>query len=230
MRVGEAIASISREYRERRPVPGVELPDEQEIRSAIGAIPEDFNWDWARPRLTPLFDRPDAAGLEGDPLLHAVTPLGVAVAFGIEIGPLFASVSRSMAERWEASVEQIEQAAFAHLAEAVARVRATDLQHAVHRGHMARALPEPAGWASSVILAGEAEVIRIFGPQDQVFTAPTRNALLSFDSTVPPQAIAEISMLMEQSDPHPLLIDPFVLEGGRLSWDGSAVGAAFEQT
>lgn len=71
-----------------------------------------------------------------------------------------------MADRWEANLEQIEAAAFHHLDAAVTRVGARDLQHAVHRGHMMRCLPEPGGWASSVILAGADTVARIFGPQD----------------------------------------------------------------
>jgi hypothetical protein len=87
---------------------------------------------------------------------------------------------------------------------------------------MARCLPEPGGWASSAILAGEEEVRRIFGGHDQVFTVPTRNMILSFDASVPAHAVADVTAMMEDADPHPLLLDAFALVDGRLCWTGLA--------
>lgn len=196
------------------------MPTERDLRRALGEVPQEMNWEWAEPRLTPLFERMDAGGIDGDPTINAVTPLGVAIGFGIEIGPTFARVTKSMAQRWEASVEQIEAAAFRHLEKVVQKLSRKDLQHAVHHGHMARCMPEPGGWASSVILAGEDHVTRLFGPQDQVFTVPARNMLLSFDATVPGQEIVDMTTMLEDMDPHPLLLDPFVLTAGRLTWQG----------
>jgi hypothetical protein len=146
--------------------------------------------------------------------------MGVAVAFGIEVGPMFVPVTASLAERWESSVEQIEAAAFEHLRAVVATISPKAVQHAVHRGHLLRALPEPAGWASSVILAGADEVARIFGPHDQYFTAPSRNALVSFGIGTPPEIISEVTLALEEADLHPLQLDPFALRDGRLSWAG----------
>ena len=136
---------------------------------------------------------------------------------------MFARVTRSMAERWEASVEQVEAAAFEHLDRAVGPLGRGHLQQAVHHGHMVRALGEPGGWASSVILSGEENVRRIFGSHDQIFTAPARNMLLSFDFRVPPTAIVEITVGFEGMDPHPLLLDPFALVDGELRWEGLTV-------
>lgn len=217
---GGRTAELSAGFREERVPPGSVAPTEAELRQAMESIPEEIGWDWAVTRLTPIFDRHDGGGITGDPTLHAVTPLGVAVGFGIEIGPMFARVTTSMARRWEASLEQIEAAAFRHLERAVADIRPSSLQQAVHRGHLVRALAEPGGWASSVILAGEEAVRRIFGAHDQVFMAPGRNVLLSFDAKTPPSVILDLSMLLEESDPHPLMLDPFRLIDGRLSWDG----------
>src|SRR5919106_4590649 len=148
-------AQISTDYLAQPEIPGTVKPSQREIERALDSIPDDFGWQWAEPRLTPIFERPRMSeGVDGDPLLNTVTPLGVAIGFGIEVGPTFARVSRSMAARWEASLEQIEAAAFRHLAEAVGRLCRSDLQHAVHQGHPMRALTVPDGWASSVILAG----------------------------------------------------------------------------
>jgi hypothetical protein len=222
MRIGRMTAVLSDAFRSQEPGPGETLPSEGELRDALESIPDDLGWEWARPRLTPLFERANADGIVGDPALHTVTPLGVAVGYGIETGPTFLRVSASMAQRWEASLEQIEAAAFEHLALAVGAVGPRHLQHAVHRGHLARCLPEPGGWASSAILAGEEEVRRIFGGHDQVFTVPTRNMLMAFDANVPAHAVGTVTAMIEDNDPHPLMLDAFVMVDGLLSWTGLA--------
>lgn len=125
-----------------------------------------------------------------------------------------------MADRWEASLEQIEAAAYRHLDLAVQELTPSDLQHAVHKGHMMRPLTRPEGWASSVILAGAEVVGRIFGPQDQIFLTPARNVLISLDIRTPDDVIADIALVLDQIDPHPLGLEPFRLVGGRLTWDG----------
>lgn len=220
MKVGKATAILSPEFRARQATPGTSIPDERQLREAIGSIPEEIDWEWARPRIVPLFERGGAEGTVGDPMINMVTPLGVGIGFGIELGVMFARVTKSMGERWEASVEQIERVAFENLRDAVALVDRRDLQRAVFNGHVLHALPDPPGWASSVILAGEAEITRIFGDHDQVFTTPTRSALLSFDARTPKRAIVDVTLALEEMDDHPLLIDPFVLEGGSLAWSG----------
>ena len=220
IRVGKSTAILSEEFRNQEPIPGTIQPTEADLRRALGAIPDDLSWEWAKARLTPLFERADAGGIDGDPSLHVVTTLGVAIGFGVEVGPTFLRVTKSMADRWEASLEQIEAAAFKHLHDAVRGLSAGDLQHAVHRGHMMRCLPEPAGWASSVILAGADTVARIFGPQDQIFTAPSRSMLISFDASAPLLAIIDVTAGLEELDPHPLMLDAFRLLGARLTWDG----------
>lgn len=64
--------------------------------------------------------------------------------------------------------------------------------------------------------------------QDQIFTTPARNMLLSFDASIPTRAIGEITVGLEELDPHPLLLDPFTLRGGVLSWDGLEGGTSIE--
>lgn len=220
IRAGKRTATLSPEFRAQQARPGESIPTEGELRRAIASVPEDFSWDWARSRVVPLFERGGAEGTPGDPMINTRSQLGVGIGFGVEIGPMFARVTKSMAERWEASVEQIEHVAFENLQRAVSKVDRRDLQPAVFNGHMLRGLPEPQGWASSVILAGESEVMRIFGSEDQVFTAPGRNVLLAFDGTIPARALMEVTVAWEETDAHPLLLDPFVLRDGTLSWAG----------
>ena len=219
---GNAASILSREGLEHGAGGGVVVPTEREIRSALQELPEDLSWEWARPRLAPLFERPGSGSVNGDPRVHALTSLGIAVGFGIEVDPIFVAVTESMARRWEATVEQIRAAAFARLEAVSDALGPQHLQHAVQHGYLIRALGEPGGWASSVILAGVTAIERIFGPQDQVFTTPARNQLLSFDAQTPARAIGEITVGLEELDPHPLLLDPFVLHDGLLTWEGLA--------
>src|SRR3970040_654107 len=90
----------------------VELPSLEEIDAALSEVPNELSWDWAAKRLVPLFERGYAEGATGDPMVNTVSHLGVGIGFGIGFGPLLARVTLSMAQRWEASVEQLERAAF----------------------------------------------------------------------------------------------------------------------
>jgi hypothetical protein len=69
-------------------------------------------------------------------------------------------------------------------------------------------------------LAGEAELTRIFGVRDAIFTVPARNSLLAFGPATPARAVADVTISLEAMDPHPLLLEPFVMEGGELRWEG----------
>jgi hypothetical protein len=220
IRGGSAELTLGRGFREQEVLDGLERPAEEEFIAALESLPKDLTWDWTRPRIVPLFERGYDEGTTGDPLINARSGLGVGIGFGIDLGPMLARISRSMAQRWEASVEQIEAAAFTHLAEVAATVTPRDLQSVVHHGHLFRALGVPGGWASSMILTGEAEITRIFGLQDQIFTIPARNQLLAFDASTPARAVAEVTLTLESLDQHPLEIDPFVLTAGTLRWEG----------
>lgn len=207
---------------------GTALPSMEEIEAALEQVPEDLSWEWAAHRLIPIFERGYGEGIDGDPMINAVTPLGIGIGFGIDFGPVFGRVTRSMALRWEASVGQLHRAAFAHLADAVAVVSGADLQTVVHRGHLFRALGTPAGWASSVILAGETELVRIFGVRDAIFTAPSRGSLLAFGTGTPSHAVEEMTWALESMDPNPLGLEPFELTDGVLRWTGLDEGGPAE--
>ena len=185
-------------------------------------MPDELSWDWAAARLVPVFERGYGEGVTGDPMVNSVSHLGIGIGFGIDFGPLLGRVTQSMAQRWETSVEQMERAAFAHLAEVLSGIGGGDLQPVVHHGHLFRALGKPAGWASSAILAPQAEVVRIFGTRNAIFTAPARNSLLAFAPGTPAHAVAEVTLQLESLDPHPLVLDPFVMEDGILRWEGLA--------
>lgn len=199
---------------------GLGYPSPQEIESAIKALPTEITWDWAAPRLLPLFERGYGEGIHGDQMINTVSHLGVGIGFGIDFGPMLGRVTQSMARQWEASVEQIEHAAFAHLSEAAATVSRSDLRSVVHRGHLFRALSTHGGWASSLVLSDADHLTRIFGTRDAIFTVPSRNALIALAPATPEWAVAEVSLELESMDPHPLRLEPFVMADGVVRWQG----------
>ncbi len=199
---------------------GSTSPTAEEIEATFSGLPDELTWDWAAPRLIPLFERGYGEGVNGDPMVNTVSQLGIGIGFGIDFGPVLGRVTLSMARRWEASLEQIERAATIHLTEVAASVSRSDLQSIVHQGHLVRALGTPAGWASSIILAGGPELIRIFGVRDAILTAPARNSLLAFGPGTPARAVADVTVQLDMLDPHPLDLDPFVMEDGVVRWDG----------
>lgn len=219
IRAGDRTMTFVTTLKEQRGA-GADFPSEEEIDAALGDVPEELSWDWAAPRLIPLFERGYGEGVTGDPMINTESPLGIGIGFGIDFGPFFGRVTRSMGERWEASVEQIEHAAFEHLAEVAATVSSRDLQSVVHRGHFFRALGTPAGWASSIVLARESELTRIFRTRDAIFMTPARNSLIAFAPSTPLRAVMEITMQLESKDPNPLELEPFVMRDGVLRWEG----------
>jgi hypothetical protein len=202
------------------PGDGIETPSIEEVEAALRNVPDDLSWDWASRRLIPIFERGYEEGVNGDPMVNTLSHLGVGIGFGIDFGPAFGRVTRSMAQRWEASTEQIQRAAFSYLARTAATVSSSDLQTVVHQGHLFRALGSPAGWASSIILAGSEELVRIFGTRNAFFTAPTRGSLLAFGPGTPARVVAQLTVELESMDPHPLLLDPFAFHDGALHWEG----------
>lgn len=201
---------------------GIEVPSEEEIRSALAGIPGDMSWDWAEPRVVPLFERGYDEKTTPDQFVNTASPLGVGIGFGIEAGPLFARITTSMAERWETTVEQLEASAYANLARAAAALTPRDVQPAVHHGHLVRILPRPPGWASSIVLAGDETLRRLFGGHDQVFTVPARNMLVAFDARTPARAIVDVTIGLEELDLNPLMLEPFAFIDGHLTWEGLA--------
>lgn len=202
--------------------PRVRLPGRKELRRAIEAVPERMDWDWARDRLVPVFERPGFEPIPSDPRLLTVVPPAVTIGFGIDLGPALAKVSERLCDQWECSLEQIQAVAFENLRRPTGTLDGKAVERANFGGHLIRVMRLPDGCSSSILLVQD-ELMRIFGDQDQVFTAPARSLLLSFPMTTPARVVGEITVDLEEMDPHPLLMDPFVLQEGTLVWEGTIV-------
>ena len=178
-------------------------------------MPRPVPWDWAASRVLPLLagpriDRP------GEEIVRAVVEPGCAVEFGLEIGTALPLVDALVAERWECSAEQIRDAAFANLRRRAAELGRAAVTTATFNGRIVR-ISQARPWTSSLVLVPD-ELMRLFGDHDQVIAAPGRSLLVSFATETPVSVVADVIVDLEMGQAHPLMLDPFMLNGARLYW------------
>lgn len=216
--------AVTEAYRSWKAPKGVISPGRRDIAKAMDTIPADMGWDWSQPRLMPVLERPGSDRMPDDPYLRAIADCGIGYGFGLEIGPMFARVTRQMADGWERSDDTIRDVALANLRRRLADdAPGFEVPQEADDALVVRALSTPQGFATSVLLVPDA-LTRIFGDVDQIFTAPARPMLLAFAGDTPPEVVKLMTAEAERLDPHPLKLDPFRLTGGRLIWDGRATG------
>lgn len=183
-------------------------------------MPKPVPWAWAEPRLIPLlagpyFDPP------GEPLIRSVLPPGIAVTFGIDLGSgILPFVDAPVAERWECTPEQICHSAVTNLARRAARIEPGSVKTGTLSGHLIRLLDTPVGWSSSMLLS-PSDLIRLFGAQDQLFLAAGHGTLISMAMDVPSHVARGLVFEYESKELYPLLLDPFALVDGVVTWGGS---------
>lgn len=196
---------------------GAVIKEERAFRRAVRRMPKPVPWEWARPRLLPLLAGPyiDA---DDDPPVRGISDLGCAVVYGLQVGSAFPLVNERVAERWECSADQIHGVAMANLEARASRLSASAVKGGTLSGRIVRIADRDVGWASSLLLVPD-QLMRLFGSTDQVFGAPSRSVLISLPLGTPPEIVAHIVIDFEMAETWPLMLDPFVLLGGRLSWD-----------
>lgn len=204
-----------------RPPRGVRRANQREIAKAMDSIPFDLAWDWAKDRLVPVLERPGSDPTPDNPHLSATAECGVTYGFGVDAGAFFTRVNRGLAELWDRDDVTIRDVALANLRRRLHDDDAGfELPAEPDGALIVRALTTPEGCATSILIVPDA-LRRIFGDADQIFTAPTRSLMLAFPIDTPPESIDSLTEEAERLDPHPLMLDPFRLIAGQLSWDGA---------
>jgi hypothetical protein len=194
---------------------------QRRLRHAFRTMPNPVPWDWAAPRLMPLlsgpqFDDPDL------PIVRVTSELGPTIEFGLDLGGVFATVDRRVAERWECSAEQLLQRGLANLRDRAAKIAAGQVVAGVMSGRTIRVLRDQPAWASSILL-DLPSIHRLLGVHDQILAAPTTGCLVSLPIDTPTRIAAEIAVDFE-GPLTSLFLDPFVMEDGTLHWAGDALG------
>ncbi|HUQ78676.1 MAG TPA: hypothetical protein VM427_07380 [Patescibacteria group bacterium] len=188
------------------------------LRRAVRNMPNPAPWDWAAPRLMPLlsgpqFDEPDL------PIVRMTSELGPAIEFGLDLGGVFVTVDRHVAERWECSADQLLERGLANVRDRATRITADQVVGGVMSGHTVRVLRDKPAWASSILL-DLPTVQRLFGTHDQILAAPTTSCVISVPIDTPSRVAADIVVDFE-GPLTSLFLDPFVMEDGALHWAGS---------
>jgi hypothetical protein len=212
--------SFAPEFLDWRAPKGVRIPSRRQLLRAMDAVPSRIDWDWAVGKLLPVLERPGSEPFPDNPYLSTSAECGVAFGFGISQGPILMRVNQGIADQWESSIDQIREAAFENLRSLTAGLGQSDLIQAADESLVLTAIAKPEGYATSLLLIPD-ELQRLFGTEDQVFTTPSRGLLMSFPIDTDVETVVAFTTHFEDLDPHPLLLDPFVLERGELRFEGA---------
>jgi hypothetical protein len=193
------------------------IREDRAFRRAVKAMPRPVPWEWAKPRILPLLAGPylDA---DDDAPVRGICELGCAVVYGLDVGGAFPLVDEGVAQRWECSADQIHRVALANLEARASRLPASTVRGGTLSGRIIRMVDREVEWASSLLLVPD-QLMRLFGSTNQVFGAPGRSVLISLPLRTPSEIVAHILIDLEMGQTWPLMLDPFVLLDGRLSWD-----------
>ena len=191
--------------------------DDRLLRRAVRTMPRPVPWTWAQPRLLPVLagSRLDRVG---DGLVRTISDLGCALEYGIDLDGVVSVVDQIVAERWERSPDDLHAAAMANLRRRAAGVLAKAVVGGTVGGHYFRRVLAPRGCASSLVLV-PGELGRLLGPEPALLTVPSRGLLLAFPLRTPARVVTQTALEFEALHPYPLMLDPFLLENGRVSWD-----------
>jgi hypothetical protein len=187
------------------------------LERAIRNMPDPVPWDWAAPRLMPLLSGPQFDDPEL-PIVRMTSELGPAIEFGLDLGGVFLTVDRRVAERWECSAEQLLDRGLKNLRDRAAKIAPDQVVAGVMSGRTIRVLRDRPTWASSTLL-DLPTIHRLFGAHDQLLAAPTTDCVVSLPIDTPTRTAADIVIDFE-GPLTSLFLDPFVMEDGTLLWGG----------
>jgi uncharacterized protein YtpQ (UPF0354 family) len=196
--------------------------EDRAIARAARRMPKPVPWDWARPRLMPLLAGP-YLDRDEEGLVRSVIHPGTTAIFGIDLGTAFPIVDHPVARRWECSADQIRDVALENLRRRAARLEPTSVRRGTMSGYAIRMLDGRPAWASSLVMA-PAELLRLFGNDDQIVAAPDRSTLISLPARMPSRLVADVLADFEAGPRLPLMLDPFFVIDGEVIWGGTEDG------
>jgi hypothetical protein len=197
---------------------GMEGATPQAVLRAMGSLPPDLEWPVMAPNVVPILPRrrpmPPAAG---EPF-RVTLPPGIPTGFGIDIGPAFLVVGRSLLETWPVGPADLVATALENLRDRMRPVRPRDLLRESIDGVPVRVLQSGVGCASTLVLVPD-ELRRIFGAGPQLLIAPMRDLLLSLPPDTDRAFAAWLNDEFATVDPNGLALDAFELDEGGLRYE-----------
>jgi hypothetical protein len=184
------------------------------MEAFVGFDP-DGPWTEVAPSIVPLLKRVRHPFPAPAAPIHLRVPPGVWTGFGIDVGPMWAHVSRELQTRWGIDDATLLGAALENL-----RRRAVDeppaIETATWRG-MPMTVIQAQGWGSALILAPD-RLGPMLGDEPRTILTPVRNALICLPDEVDMDLAVAIWQVFAEGSSDELDIDP-------LRWTGSTVVA-----
>ncbi len=172
-------------------------------------------WPSVGPSILPLLKRVRQPFPAQAAPIHLRVPPGVWTGFGIDVGPMWAHVSRDLQARWGIDDATLLGTALENL-----RRRALDeppsVESATWRGTPTTVV-QAQGWGSALILAPD-RLCSILGKEPRTLLTPVRNALICLPEDVELDLAVAIWEVFAEGSTDELDIDP-------LRWTGSTVVA-----
>ncbi|MGV0985014.1 MAG: hypothetical protein ACOYB2_10695 [Limnohabitans sp.] len=166
-------------------------------------------------RIVPMFPRfRPMPPFAGEPM--TVTMAGVAMGFGLDVGPAMLVVADVLHKAWDVPAETIADAAVANARRAVATCGKRDVIKQEIDGTPIKVLQTGLHLASTVLLMPD-EIVRLFGPGPKVLTAPMRDLLVAFEPTVDLAFAVWLRDEFASMDPNGLAAPMYAFDGAMVT-------------
>lgn len=195
-------------------------PSRAEVRAAVEGLSPDLGWEELREGLRPVFvrRRPLPPGIERPLLVRR--PPGLDVALGVDIGPAFMYVGRSMLEGWGVDFEAAFTQAMDNLREVVSAERYAEMEYEAIDGVPIWWYQSRGGIASGLLLL-EDELNKRYGDEPRLLVAPMRNLLLAAPYDADRELVAWVRDEISNEDPNGLDLPILALVDGTLTIDAA---------
>jgi hypothetical protein len=207
-----------KDYRTRDLGNGLVQATPEAVLRAIGSLPPDLGWAAIGDSVLPILPRrrplPPGAG---EPL-RVTLPPGIPVGFGIDVGPAYLVVGRSLLASWPVDEPGLVGRALENLRDAMLPVARRDLVQATLAGVPAVILQSGVGCASGLVLLPD-ELRRIIGDEPRLLLAPMRDLLVALPADTDRALAAWLNEELASLDPNGLALGGFVLEDRSVRYD-----------
>lgn len=192
--------------------PDVHTPAMDDVMAAIHAAPRGDDWSQVSKLVIPVIPRvrPYPPGFPAP--LRTMVPPGIAVSFGVDIGPAFMAVAAEQLAMLGITELELVRQALENLADRADKVRPSEVVRQAVNGVPVVALQTGRSIASVLTLVPD-QLGRIFGAEPRTFLAPMRDVLLGFPVDVEPEVAGELYELIASQDPNCLAPTAYRFDG-----------------
>lgn len=190
-----------------------------QILSAFSGFDPRAPWTSIADRIVPVLKRRHHPYPAEMAPIHILVPPGVWTGFGIDLGPAFSHVNRSLLESWGVDHATLLGTALENLGALVERER--PVVDTVPVDGVEVTAIQGQGWGSSLILAPDL-LQPILGSTPRLLMTPVRNTLLALPEDVPQDLAFDLWDAIAIGAHDELDVDP-------LRWTGSTVALVGDQ-